>query len=251
MLTILGSGGWFPAFGRHTACALLRNRDRALMIDAGTGVGRLMERRELLDGVQTLDIVLSHFHLDHVAGLAYLPALGFRGQTTLWGPGQLLYGTATRQILGEVSREPFHPIPLERQDISVRDLPAGELELTGVRVATRRQDRHSAPSLAFRFEDTLTWITDTAFDSDSARFAAGSAVVAHEAWYTAAEPLNETIHSSALQAAQVALDAGARQLLLMHLPPFTSGLEPILEEAHTVFAQAELASEGAAVAAVA
>jgi ribonuclease BN (tRNA processing enzyme) len=60
MLTILGGGGWFPAYDRQTACALLRHRDSAIMIDAGTGAGRLVERPELLDGVERLDIVLTH-----------------------------------------------------------------------------------------------------------------------------------------------------------------------------------------------
>src|SRR5437588_7298730 len=182
-LTTLGGGGWFPAFGRHTACALLRNGPAAIMIDAGTGVGRLAERPELLGHVERLDILLTHFHLDHIAGLAYLPAMGLCQQTTVWGPGALLYGTPTEALLSQVSNEPFHPVPLSMQDIEVRDLPAGELELAGVRIATRRQDRHSAPSLGLRFDDWLAWITDTAYDPDSAGFARGCHVLAHEAWF--------------------------------------------------------------------
>ena len=131
-LIILGAGGWFPAHGRQTACALFRDGDCAIMIDAGTGVGRLVERPELLDGVKRLDILLTHFHLDHVAGLAYLPAIGLCDETTVWGPGLALYGTPTGALIDRVAREPFHPVPLEEQDISVRDLPVGELELAGV-----------------------------------------------------------------------------------------------------------------------
>ena len=103
--------------------------------------------------------------------------------TTLWGPGRLLYDTSTEAVLSAVSHEPVHPVPLEQQDIRVRDIPATELELAGMRVSVRRQERHSAPSLALRFDDDLTWITDTAFDPDSAAFAAGSALIAHEAWF--------------------------------------------------------------------
>src|SRR2546422_11533633 len=94
-LTILGGGGWFPAQGRQTACALLRLGDAAILIDAGTGVGRFAERPELLDGVRRLDILLTHFHLDHVCGLAYLPSLNRCEETMIWGPGSLLYGTKT------------------------------------------------------------------------------------------------------------------------------------------------------------
>lgn len=163
-LIVLGGGGWFPAHGRHTACALLRNGSAAVMIDAGTGVGRLVERPELLHGVERLDIVLTHFHLDHVAGLAYLPALNLTCETTVWGPGATLYGTTTEALIDPLYSEPFHPVTFGRQRIAIRDLPAGEVELGGTRVHTRRQDRHSAPTLGLRFEDELAWITDTAFD---------------------------------------------------------------------------------------
>jgi ribonuclease BN (tRNA processing enzyme) len=247
MLTILGGGGWFPAHGRQTACALLRHGDAAIMIDAGTGVGRAMERPELLAGVERLDIVLTHFHLDHVSGLAYLPALGLCPNTTIWGPGALLYDTPTHVLLDQVSHEPFHPVPLEDQEILVRDLPGREIELAGVRIEIRRQDRHSAPTLGLRIEDTLAWITDTAYDPDSAAFAAGCATLAHEAWFTSSEPRNRDIHSAAAEAGRVASDAGVDQLLLIHLPPFEEGVGALLEEAAEVVQRVELALDGAGV----
>jgi ribonuclease BN (tRNA processing enzyme) len=231
VLSILGGGGWIPAHGRHTACALLRQGENAIMIDAGTGVARFIERPELLSGVSRIDILLTHFHLDHVAGLAYLPSIGLCEQTTIWGPGKLLYDTPTHVLLDQVSREPFHPVPLERQDIEVRDIGPGELELGGVRITHRRQDRHSAPTLGFRFNDTLTWITDTAFDPDSAAFAEGSEFLAHEAWYLASAPRNPYIHSAAAEAAEVAAKAGVERLALIHLPPFERSVEPVVEEA--------------------
>jgi ribonuclease BN (tRNA processing enzyme) len=241
-LTILGGGGWFPAHGRQTACALLRDGDSAIMIDAGTGAGRLVERPELLAGINRLDILLTHFHLDHIAGLAYLPAIGVRTQTIVWGPGRLLYETPTSQILERLSHEPFHPVALEDQEIEVRDLPAGEVELAGIHVGLRRQDHHSAPTLGLRFDDLLTWITDTAYDEGSARFAAGSRALAHEAWFPSAQPRNPDIHSSARQAGQVAREAEVQRLLLIHLPPFRPGLDELTLEAeqsgaaHTVAA---------------
>jgi ribonuclease BN (tRNA processing enzyme) len=247
MLTILGAGGWLPAYGRQTASAVLRNGDEAVMIDAGTGIARLIEQPDVLAGVTRLDILLTHFHLDHIAGLAYLPALGFCYDTTLWGPGRLLYDTSTEAVLSAVSHEPVHPIPLEQQDIQVRDIPGGELELAGMRIATRRQDRHSAPSLGMRFDDDLTWITDTAFDPDSAAFAQGSTMVAHEAWFTRATVRNPDIHSAAHQAAEVASKAGSERLLLIHLPPFEESVDALVAEAQAVLADVTPARDVTAV----
>jgi ribonuclease BN (tRNA processing enzyme) len=244
VLRILGGGGWIPAYGRHTACALLREGENAIVIDAGTGLARFIEHPELLDGVSRIDLLLTHFHLDHIAGLAYLPSIGLCEQTTIWGPGQLLYGIPTHELLDHVSREPFHPVPLERQDIEVRDIGPGEMELAGVRVAHRRQDRHSAPTLGLRFSDTLTWITDTAYDPDSAAFAEGSELLAHEAWFLDSAPRNPTIHSSAVQAAAVAAKAQVERLALIHLPPFEASLDPLLEEAQATVPGAVAAIDG-------
>jgi ribonuclease BN (tRNA processing enzyme) len=242
-LTILGGGGWFPANGRHTACALLRDGDRAILIDAGTGVGRLVERPELLGGVQRLDILLTHFHLDHVVGLAYLPALGLPNRMTVWGPGRTLYGSGTQELLRSMFHEPLHSVSLEEQDIEIRDLPLGESEVAGLRVDSRRQDLHSAPTLGFRFGDTLGWITDTAHDADSARFVAGCRMLAHEAWFTTGAPHNPDVHSSAAQAAAVAEGAGVERLLLIHLPPFERDVEPLVVEAQARVPRAMLAED--------
>jgi ribonuclease BN (tRNA processing enzyme) len=247
MLTILGAGGWLPAYGRQTASAVLRSGDEAVMIDAGTGVARLIEQPDVLAGITRLHILLTHFHLDHIAGLAYLPAVVDCDDTTLWGPGQLLYEATTKAVLSAVSHEPLHPVPLEQQDIQVRDIPAGELELAGLRIATRRQDRHSAPTLAMRFDDDLTWITDTAFDPDSAAFAQGSRLIAHEAWFTRDRVRNPDIHSGAHQAAEVAAQAGCERLLLIHLPPFEESVDAVVAEAHAVLADVTPARDGTAI----
>jgi ribonuclease BN (tRNA processing enzyme) len=247
MLTILGAGGWLPAYGRQTASAVLRSGDEAVMIDAGTGIARLIEQPDVLAGVTRLHILLTHFHLDHIAGLAYLPALGICDDTTLWGPGRLLYDTSTEAVLSAVSHEPVHPVPLEEQDIQVRDIPPGEFELAGRRITTRRQDRHSAPSLAMRFDDDLTWITDTAFDPDSAAFAQGSTVIAHEAWFTRTSVRNPDIHSAAHQAAEVAARAGCERLLLIHLPPFEESVDALVAEAQAVLADVTPARDATAV----
>ena len=251
MLTVLGGGGWLPAHGRHTAAALMRHGDTAIMIDAGTGVARLIERPDLLAGLQRLDIVLTHFHLDHIAGLAYLPSLdGLCEQTTIWGPGSLLYRTPTAELLDRISREPFHPVPLEQQDIEVRDIPEGDLDLGEARLSHRTQNRHSAPTLGLRFGDELAWVTDTAHDPGSVELAAGCHLLAHEAWFTEAAPRNPEIHTSAAQAAQVASAAQVGQLLLIHLPPFEASTGPLVGEAERGFSEVIAAEDGLVLGAV-
>ncbi len=85
----LGSGGWIPTPSRATCSALLREGDHALVIDAGTGISHLVTTPDLLEGVSTIDIVLTHFHLDHIVGLAYLPALSLVRAAARPRPGRL------------------------------------------------------------------------------------------------------------------------------------------------------------------
>jgi ribonuclease BN (tRNA processing enzyme) len=71
----LGTGGWMPTDRRETACYALRDGADLLVLDAGTGFRRLVTDPALLEGVERLHVVLTHFHLDHTAGLVCLPAL--------------------------------------------------------------------------------------------------------------------------------------------------------------------------------
>ena len=54
----------------------------------------------------------------------------------------------------------------------------------------------------------------------------------------------QTHHSTARQAAELAVAAGARRLLIGHFSSRYKTLEPLLAEAQTVFPTAELATEG-------
>src|SRR5688572_18574468 len=64
-LHLLGNGGYHPSKSRHTACFMIP--EAGLIFDAGTGMFRTRARLE----TPTLDIFLSHSHLDDVVGLTY------------------------------------------------------------------------------------------------------------------------------------------------------------------------------------
>jgi ribonuclease BN (tRNA processing enzyme) len=75
-------------------------------------------------------------------------------------------------------------------------------------------------------------------------------MLAHESWYTTAEPRNPDIHSSAAQAARVASAAGIERLLLIHLPPFARDVDDLLLEAQALVPGAVAAEDGANVSAL-
>jgi ribonuclease BN (tRNA processing enzyme) len=240
---ILGAGGWIPT-GTHATCsALLRQGDAAVLIDAGTGVERLVADRSLLDGVGQLDLVLTHFHLDHVAGLAYMPGLRGAGgcPPRLWGPAATLFGTSTDEVLRRAFTPPFSDADYGLIAHEIREL-GDEQDVGPFTLRTRQQPGHSTPTLALRFDDLLTYCTDTPYDAGNTSFAAGSRVLMHEAWAPEGAPETTEIHSSGRDAGRLAAEAGVERLVLIHLHPH-GGHEAVLEEARGEFGAVELGSD--------
>jgi ribonuclease BN (tRNA processing enzyme) len=218
--TILGSGGFVPTGTRETSSLLLRDGagEAAVVVDAGTGLRRLItDRAALLEGRSRLEVLLTHFHIDHVCGLAYLTELTDM-EVTVRGPGSELYDMPTRDVLNRLFAPPIMPVDLAQLGVGVGELGVGE-DVGGLAAAfgirTRRQDRHTNPTLGVRVGDALTWCTDTEDDPLTVDFARGARVLAHDAWGPPAAPG----HAVPAAAAQVALDAGAERLVLIHVPP--------------------------------
>jgi ribonuclease BN (tRNA processing enzyme) len=214
--TILGSGGFVPTGRRETSSLLVLpvDGDAALIVDAGTGIRRLITDGGLLTGVRRLDILLTHFHIDHVCGLAYLTELA-DVEIRVLGPGEALYATPTADILARFFSPPIMPIGLADVGVEVGEVGVGETTAGGLPVRTRRQDRHSNPTLGIRIGDELTWCTDTEGDPGTVDFAAGCRVLAHDAWGPPAAPG----HAEPADAARVARAAGVPALVLIHVPP--------------------------------
>jgi ribonuclease BN (tRNA processing enzyme) len=244
-LTFLGSGGWIPTSNRETCSVLVRDQSRALLIDAGTGVRRLVDRPELLYGLEELSVALTHFHLDHVVGLAYLPAIADRLHPSIWAPGKLLYRGPTEEILHRLLGRPFFARSLQTFVTSVEEFREGSQHVAGFEVATRIQRWHCDPTLALRINCQLTYCTDTAFDPLNAKFAEGSGILCHEAWYSKARTDDDS-HTAAGEAGLIAREASVAQLVLIHINPRLRSDEELLRFARAEFGDTILASDGLA-----
>ena len=236
---LLGSGGWIPTSTRETCSLLLRDGPTALLIDAGTGVQRLVERPELLDGADGLQIMLTHFHLDHVVGLSYIPALALEEAAVVWGPAEQLLGVSTRAILDRLLGPPLFSAAFAAVARDVREVPTGAFDVGPFALETRVQERHSEPTLAIRVGDDLTYCTDTAADPGNAVFAEGSQILLHEAWHVA-DSSDDPAHTAAGDAARIAVEAGVAGLVLIHVNPLLESDDALAEPARRVFDQTEV-----------
>jgi ribonuclease BN (tRNA processing enzyme) len=236
---ILGTAGWMPTPHRGTTSVLVRDGESALLLDAGTGASRLVSEPGLLDGASRLDVMLTHFHLDHVCGLLYLPATGL--SLELHAPGEWLYGTASAQLLAPILRPPVSPFA--SQPFRIRELGPGGGTIAGLPVALRAQLRHWAPTAGIRIGDALALLTDTAFDEGSSGFVAGVGHLLHEAWSTSHDPSSAEGDATAAQAGQVAAAGGVARLTVVHLHP-RADPAALERDARSTFAPAEVGVDG-------
>lgn len=257
--TMLGSGGWIPTPKRETTCAIFSTDAALLIFDAGTGIARLLEDRfhgELEDD-REVHLLLSHYHLDHVGGLMYLPGM-FKGRrVTVHAPAAQIAGSEPLAVISSVIRKPFNPHALDEMpvDVRVEALTEGEHEIAGLPVRVRKQI-HADPSIAFRIADKLVFATDTAMDPGTVDFSRGAGVLVHEAWIDGDEeedPATEQIareayaaHTSARQAAQMAAEAGVGELVLCHLNPLRGDdyHAKMLASARKIFAPTRIMEDG-------
>jgi ribonuclease BN (tRNA processing enzyme) len=240
VVTLLGSGGFAPSADRETACVLARDGQRALLLDAGTGVRRLLTAPGYLDGVSHVDVVLTHFHLDHVCGLPYLGALPVTA--TVWAPGAWLYARASAEILEPLRRPPIAPTDVT-SSCPVRELRPGTQAIGGFAVRASEQPRHWSPTAGLRVEDEVALITDTPYEPASSRLAEGARFLLHEAWSASAAPLYADRDATAADAARVAHEAAVGSLVLVHLNPALPDLSILVDDAAATFGRVALGED--------
>jgi ribonuclease BN (tRNA processing enzyme) len=243
---LLGTGGWMPTDRRETACVAVRDGADLLLLDAGTGVRRLVTDPELLGGVERLHVVLTHFHLDHTYGLFALPAFRRLAAREVWAPGRLVAGASGEELVHRLLGPPF--LAGEPEGVTGELLTAiHELEETAevgpFTVETRVQPLHNGPTLALRVNGGLVYCTDTAYDEKNVAFAQGARTLLHEAFH-AADATEDPQHSAAGEAGRIAAAAGAERLVLVHVSPLGVDEEALAGFAQTRFEASEVGRDG-------
>lgn len=161
---ILGAAGWIP--GRNeTSCVMVEEEDQLFLLDAGTGISNLRNCREIFDRYDTVNLVLSHYHLDHTVGLIYLDPYVRGKHLRIFGPGKMAYSRSTEEYLHALLRSEFFSRSIDRfsDDVRIADFP-GETFSIGKTVIQVSRQIHSAPSFRIAVGGRLIYATDTAFD---------------------------------------------------------------------------------------
>lgn len=237
----LGVRGWYPKLG-HTPCVLVQTPLADLVFDLGSGSAML---RDCLRPGKETHIFLSHYHLDHTVGLTFL--LGtFRSGKKLKIWGQRGVEHAVRRLL----EAPYFPVPIEKWPFAVEFGELGERQQIADVTVQALPLEHSNPCIGFRVENegkALVYATDTHKCANAVKLAKNADLLVHDATYYSGNLVGKS-HSTAKEAAEVAVESGAKKLALFQIDAecddTCTGL--LLKEAKDVFKNSFIPKEGSA-----
>jgi len=217
-LVILGSAHAVPDQRHENTHMILCGSERIILVDCpGNPVVRL--RQVGIDPLQVTDLILTHFHPDHVSGVSlFLLAvwlLGRQEPLNIYGLDETIDRVKQMMELFNWREWPgFYPVHFNTME--TREF-APVLHSSDITI-TASATRHMIPSVALRFEfqeshQAIVYSSDTGPSAEVARLASDVEILIHEA----AGP--GPGHSSAAQAGEIARQAHVKNLILIHYDP--------------------------------
>ncbi len=254
-------------YGGNTSCLEVRLSDgTTVVLDAGTGITALGNARAFELG-ETVHLLLTHLHVDHLEGLRFFPPL-WRDGTTLhiWGPPSPT--RALSQLIAHYISPPLFPVSLTDAPAEVvfHDVGTEPWQIGSARVQAQ-PIAHPGPTVGYRIEEnghSLAYMPDhePAFVGEIEHLAPewisgyslaeGASVLVHDAqlFEHEYEAKFGWGHSTVAQAVAFARAARAERLVLFHHDPAHADarLQELEERARALWGNGgpppELAYEG-------
>ena len=239
-LHLLGTAGYHPNEFRDTPCLMLP--ECGVLLDAGTGMHRL---RALLQ-TRTLDIFLTHAHLDHVVGLTYLTGLLYDR------PMDRICVHGEPEKLQAVDEHLFSPFLFPVRPRFTWCPLAGPVTLSDGGVVRWFPLRHPGGAVGYRIDwpdCSLAYVTDATAGPDASYLdeIRNVDVLVHECFFPDGweERAAFTGHSCLTPVAHVARQSGARRLVLVHINPLAHEPDPFgVDSVREIFAETLIGQDG-------
>jgi phosphoribosyl 1,2-cyclic phosphodiesterase len=220
-------------FGGNTTCLeVVLHSGRRIVIDGGTGIRLLGEHLQTTVATIRIHLLLTHNHWDHLIGLPFFFPI-YREDAEIQIDGWPLAYQAMQRVFDDHMGDGFFPVAfdeLKAHTSFLNKIARTPLVLDDVHIDAMPLN-HPQGCLGFRFREedqTMVFITDNELGLDGGyrfpdfvKFAQGADLLIHDAQYLPEEMPGHRGwgHSTYEEAVQLALEAGAKTLLLTHHDP--------------------------------
>jgi len=222
-LTILGSGTSVPHPERAAPSHWLETGKGSLLLDISADAPRRMAQ-ERLDWPNLDAIWISHFHLDHMGGLApflfgsrWAPQIQSRTK-----PLQIFGPNGLRRIINAMNDSNNYKLFQQSFSVEIVEVgPGTEFEIISGVAANTFSTPHTEESLALRLkaEDSKLFVytSDTGFSEDLIPFAKDVDLLLMECSFRRNKPVQK--HLELVEAMSLARACEPKRLVLTHLYP--------------------------------
>lgn len=233
-LVFLGTSAAVAFPGHENSHLLFESEQRTVLVDCvGNPVLRLAEAGREIN--QITDLIITHFHPDHVTGVPLLLMnmwlLGRKRRLDVYGLGSVL--SSLQELMALFAWEDWAGMyPVAFHKLAEEELTP-VLEDKDLRILSSPVD-HLLPTIGLRLEFTdpgviVAYSSDTAPCPQTIGLAAGADILIHEA------AGSYRGHSSPAEAGRVAEEAGVKTLYLIHYSDHERSLAEQLAEAQKTF----------------
>ncbi len=254
----MGTASAMPISDRYPSAQMLKANGRLFLIDCGEGCQQQM-RRCHFSFVKIEAIFISHTHGDHVFGLfGLLNSMAMYGRAVplhIYGPqplGNILAFYRNYFTDADSFEIVYHPLSMKAPELihtskhlTVTAFPLQhKIAAFGFRFDEIVTERHRLENPAYRGK-SYAYCADTMPFPELPEWVRGVDLLYHEATYLdeMADKAAARYHSTTKQAAQCALEAGAKKLVVAHYSSRITDFDAYLRECTEVFPETVAATD--------
>lgn len=217
--------------GRQTPCVSLETKDELIILDAGSGIVPLGNSIVQNGGPREIWLLITHFHLGHIWGLAnFMPAYKKGYKLKIAGPDQS--GGKFEEILNDIFYGThFWECETPKSELMMYAMGFEEYDLSDNIKVTPMNANHSSNVLCYKldvFGKKIIYAPDSeiageakaveSYDEKLEAFCKDADVLIHDTAYTHDDYLLNTGkgHSSDKNVLEFAAKAGVKNLLMFH-----------------------------------